>query len=91
MCNYNSEIQIGFKKIGYQNSPYIIAEAGSNFNQKLDKAYKLIDIAAESGADAVKFQLFQLKVRIRVMLRRLQINSKMFNLLIRFQKVFLHK
>jgi N-acetylneuraminate synthase len=38
---------------------YIIAEAGVNHNGVLDLAFKLIDIAVESGADAVKFQTFK--------------------------------
>jgi N,N'-diacetyllegionaminate synthase len=37
----------------------IIAEAGVNHNGSLKKAIKLIDIAAEAGADIVKFQTFQ--------------------------------
>ena len=40
------------------NKIYIIAEAGINHNGSLTKAFKLIDIAKKSGADAVKFQLF---------------------------------
>jgi N-acetylneuraminate synthase len=35
---------------------YIIAEIGINHNGSLDNALKLIDIAAASGCDAVKFQ-----------------------------------
>ena len=38
---------------------FIIAEIGSNFDQNINKAFKLIDVAKESGADAVKFQLFR--------------------------------
>lgn len=38
---------------------FIIAEAGVNHNQKLDLALKLIDAAAEAGANAVKFQTFK--------------------------------
>jgi N,N'-diacetyllegionaminate synthase len=38
---------------------FIIAEAGVNHNGKIDLAYKLIDAAADSGADAVKFQTFK--------------------------------
>jgi sialic acid synthase SpsE len=37
----------------------MIAEAGSNFNQSLDTAKRLIDVAHDSGAQAVKFQLFR--------------------------------
>lgn len=37
---------------------YFIAEAGVNHNGDPDKALALIDVAAEAGADAVKFQTF---------------------------------
>ena len=42
------------------NSPrvYIIAEAGVNHNGEIALARELIDIAVETGADAVKFQTF---------------------------------
>lgn len=36
----------------------IIAEAGVNHNGELDLAKRLIDVAAEAGVDAVKFQTF---------------------------------
>ena len=36
----------------------IIAEAGVNHNGDIDRAYDLIDAAAEAGADIVKFQTF---------------------------------
>ena len=38
---------------------YIIAEAGVNHNGNLENAKKMIDVAADVGADAVKFQTFQ--------------------------------
>ena len=38
---------------------YIIAEAGVNHNGSLDLAKNLIEVAAEAGADAVKFQTFK--------------------------------
>ena len=41
------------------NKVFIIAEAGVNHNGSLELAKKLIDVAVDSGADAVKFQTFK--------------------------------
>ncbi|MBI4234981.1 N-acetylneuraminate synthase [Candidatus Peregrinibacteria bacterium] len=38
---------------------FIIAEAGVNHNGELEKALALVDLAADIGADAVKFQTFK--------------------------------
>lgn len=52
-------IKIGSTHVIGDDQPcFIIAEAGSNHNRKLQQAYKLIDIAKEAGADAVKFQTY---------------------------------
>ena len=51
-------MKIGSKKIGPSNSVFIIAEAGVNHNNKLSLAFKMIDLASKSGADAIKFQSF---------------------------------
>ncbi len=40
---------------------FIVAEAGVNHNGSIDLAKKLIDVASNSGADAVKFQSFKAK------------------------------
>jgi N,N'-diacetyllegionaminate synthase len=40
-------------------SVFIIAEAGVNHNGSIGNAYRLIDVAVESGANAVKFQTFR--------------------------------
>ena len=40
-------------------SVFIIAEAGVNHNGSIDLAKKLIDVASNAGADAVKFQSFK--------------------------------
>jgi len=52
-------IKVGNKWAGEGEPVFIIAEAGSNHDRKLEQAKQLIDIAAQSGADAVKFQLFR--------------------------------
>lgn len=41
------------------NKVFIIAEAGVNHNGDVNIAKKLIDVAADTGADAVKFQTFK--------------------------------
>jgi len=52
-------IKIGDRLIGKGQPVFIIAEAGVNHNGSFDLALKLIDSAAEAGADAVKFQTFR--------------------------------
>jgi len=49
-------IQIGDRRIGNDQPTYIIAEIGINHNGSLRIAKKLIDSAASSNCDAVKFQ-----------------------------------
>src|SRR5574344_1433170 len=43
---------------------FIIAEAGVNHNGSIELAKKLIDVAVESGVDAVKFQTFKTELCI---------------------------
>lgn len=52
------KICINNRKIGKGEPVFIIAEAGVNHNGDISIAKRLIDIAKESGADAVKFQTF---------------------------------
>jgi sialic acid synthase len=49
-------IGIGGRRIGDGQPVYFVAEAGVNHNGSLDVAKNLVEIAAECGADAVKFQ-----------------------------------
>lgn len=53
------KVKIGDRWVGEGESTFIIAEVGSNHNTDLAQAKRLIDVAASSGADAVKFQLFK--------------------------------
>ena len=50
--------KIGNVTIGFGMPPFIIAEVSGNHNGDINRALKLIDIAKESGANAVKFQTF---------------------------------
>lgn len=52
-------VDIGNRKVGDGQPCFIIAEIGSNHNQDFDLARRTIDAAAQSGADAVKFQTFR--------------------------------
>lgn len=52
------KVRIGNRLVGEGEPCFIIAEAGSNHNRSLKQAYELIDVAAEAGADAVKFQTY---------------------------------
>ncbi len=52
------EVRLRSRTIGPGEPVFIIAEAGSNHNGNLEQAKKLIDVAAEAGADAVKFQVY---------------------------------
>lgn len=52
-------INISGRSIGKELPCFIIAEAGVNHNGDINLGKKLIDIAKNAGADAVKFQLFK--------------------------------
>ena len=52
-------IKIGNKNIGNGYPVFFIAEAGVNHNGSLPIALKMVDIAKNSGADAIKFQSFK--------------------------------
>ena len=50
------QIKIGKHIIGQNQPTYFIADIAANHDGSLDRAKKLIDLAQEAGADAVKFQ-----------------------------------
>ena len=49
-------VTVGDHTIGAGHPCYVIAEIGINHNGELENAKKLIDVAAEAGCQAVKFQ-----------------------------------
>jgi sialic acid synthase SpsE len=53
-----AEFDLGGKPVGPGRPAYVIAEAGANHNRDLGLARELIDVAADAGADAVKFQTY---------------------------------
>jgi len=54
----NNKIQINQRDIGVDSLPYVIAEMSANHNGDINSAYKIIEMAKRSGADAVKIQTY---------------------------------
>ena len=52
---------LSYQKFKKKKRPLIIAEIGNNHEGNFSVAKKLIDLAAEAGVDAVKFQTFKTK------------------------------
>ncbi len=50
--------RIGDRAIGEGHPVFVVAEAGVNHDGDVDVAHRLVDAAADAGADAVKFQTF---------------------------------
>lgn len=55
---FPASFEIAGKPVGGGAPCYVIAEAGANHNRDIGIARELIDVAAEAGADAVKFQVY---------------------------------
>jgi pseudaminic acid synthase len=51
-------ITIAGRKIGPNEPVYVIAEVSANHNRNFDQAVRLLEVAKESGADAVKIQTY---------------------------------
>ena len=50
------EIEIAGRRIGAAHAPWVIPEIGINHEGDMDKARRMVDDAAASGAEVVKFQ-----------------------------------
>ena len=51
--------KLGSKIITDNGQPYFIAEIGVNYENSINRAKKIIKLAKEGGADAVKFQSYK--------------------------------
>ncbi len=54
-----AHLEIADRSIGLDHPTYFIADVGANHDGDLERAKHLIGLAAEAGADAVKFQNFR--------------------------------
>lgn len=54
-----ASLKIGERVISKSEKPYFIADIAANHDGDLARAYKLIELAKEAGADAAKFQNFK--------------------------------
>ncbi|MCF6251011.1 MAG: pseudaminic acid synthase [Methylococcaceae bacterium] len=55
----NKKLSINGREIGEEFSPYMIAEMSANHNGDIENAYKIIEMAKNAGADAVKLQTYK--------------------------------
>lgn len=58
MSNHPS-ITIAGRRIAADEAPYVIAEMSANHNGNIETAFKIIEAAKQSGADAVKLQTYR--------------------------------
>jgi sialic acid synthase SpsE len=52
-------LALGGRAVGDGRPAFVIAEAGVNHNGSVQRALEMIDVAAGTGVDAVKFQMFR--------------------------------
>lgn len=52
-------VEVGGRRIGPGAPCYVVAEAGVNHNGDVALAHRLVELASDAGADAVKFQAFE--------------------------------
>ena len=71
-----SDLIIGKQIINSKNKPFIIAEISGNHKKSLKRALRLVDLAASSGANAIKLQTFDPnKVTLKIRSKEFQISD----------------
>lgn len=58
MSNQLKSVTVGTRVIGSEHAPFIVAELSANHGGSFERAIRIIDEAANTGADAVKFQAY---------------------------------
>lgn len=85
MKNEGNTVKIGQRLVGAGQPVYFIAEIGINHNGNPEMARRLIALAAEAGADAVKFQKRDLRQQYsRETLEHLETSDKELQFVIPF-------
>ncbi|WP_016834352.1 pseudaminic acid synthase [Herbaspirillum lusitanum] len=51
-------MKIGNREIGLGHAPFVIAEMSGNHNQSLERALEIVEVAAKTGAHALKIQTY---------------------------------
>ena len=54
----NTGLRIGTRTVGLDAPPFVIAEMSGNHNGSLDRALRIVDAVADSGAQALKLQTY---------------------------------
>ena len=54
-----NSIRISNRYVSRDNAPFIIAEMSGNHNQSLERALEIVEVAAKTGAHALKIQTYQ--------------------------------
>jgi len=70
--NQTPRVIIQGREIGEGHPCFIIAEAGVNHNGSLETAIEMIDVAAQAGVDAVKFQTFDSELLVTASAQKAQ-------------------
>lgn len=55
----SGSVVVNGRRIGDNEPTFVIAEAGGNHGCQIDIAERMIDLAAEAGVDAIKFQTYK--------------------------------